>query len=80
MTEHNMDFLGSLVSYFTACDSIILGASIYLMCNFIPANNFLSDLLGMIPGMDAGLPASMAIVYALVGNIVSANVAAMVCK
>jgi hypothetical protein len=75
-----MDFVGGLVGYFTACDSLILGFSIYVMCNVIPANNFLSDFLGMIPGMDAGLPASMAIVYALVGNIVSANVAAMICK
>lgn len=73
-----MDQFNSFVMKFTACDSIMLGITMYVMHRWIPGPAYVASMIPM-PGFEKTITVGESVLTALVANILSQKLAEKAC-
>lgn len=74
-----MNAVESFVMKFTACDSLVLGITLYVVHRWIPGPGYLANMMGIIPGFTNQVTVGESVIAALVANILAQKVAETYC-
>ena len=74
-----MNTISDTLSKFYACDSLLLGALIYVGHRFVPGPEAVSSMLSVIPGFSNQVSVGSAVVVGLLANIISQKISSEVC-